>query len=103
MKWGPTAHLLLRQISGRTEHYEYTLDAYSWQGCGSEDAPIMTVLSLSCWWLVSIEGMVPDIARGRVVIVCGGGGRWAGRGEGCGGCEKEREPVAGVARGYKAA
>lgn len=69
--------------------------------CGSEDAPIITVLSLSCWWAVSIEGMVPDIARGRVVIVGGGGRRWARLDEGCGGCERERQTLAGARQAIK--
>ena len=38
--------------------------------CAGEEqagtAPMMSVLSLSSWWEVSIEGIVPDMERGRV-------------------------------------
>lgn len=33
-----------------------------------EDRPTMTVLSLSLSWAVSMDGMVPDIERSRVMV-----------------------------------
>ncbi len=48
---------------------------------------MIMVLSLSCSPETSMEGMVPDMARGRpvVAIVCEGGGEWGERGGGgCG-------------------
>lgn len=45
------------------------------EGAETEYAPMMIVLSLSWLWEVSMEGIVPDMARGRVVaIVLDGGG-----------------------------
>lgn len=40
----------------------------------TENIPMMRVLSLSCWWDVSMEGIVPDIARGRVCAIGARGG-----------------------------
>ena len=54
------------------------------QSSCSDYAPTMVVLSLSSWCDVSIEGIVPDIERGRVAM-----SRVAGdAGDGYDGCER---------------
>ena len=39
------------------------------EGLINDNAPMMIVLSFSSLWVVSIDGIVPDMARGLVVIV----------------------------------
>ena len=60
-------HLLLCKIPGCTKYWRNTVRVYPLNNM-DRYTPMTMVLSVSEWPVVSMDGMVPDMARGRVVI-----------------------------------